>query len=1086
MLTDSSPQVEGCLISFTWDNTVGLPVAQRLKVSFLLEHQDGSINTGFSLFDFDNDGIMDICYRDERTLRIISARRSYVTVNATTANSPSVIRLSKLCYSYTGFEYPAIADVDNDGSADIVVMGRSNTTVGQTRAFILAVEGANRDLAPAPPVWNQFHYHPMKINADLKTPLGVFHPLDSDYCFYKNASDPEPTFVYNSNIMQAVISSSFETPDGREIIKPVVFTPDAEIIDGAINTTTKKLTFKIRNIGDASLHATTPVRVYLNNESAPSIYNQTLGSALFPGDTRTFEITITDVAGIYDIIVGGTLVNGNLEPGNFPDCDWGNNRETVATFLPREDLATVAHYGTVVIDVFANDILNSPCDNQTLTSTKITTPGGEGVLSGAFGTVYIVNNKIMYTAPGPSYGSNIVKLSYKLTCEGVTRTADIYIYLLESCQGGFTVCRGVSSYEVCLKKEPAEVEFWWYDSDSTYIGNTFPVITNPSSDVTYYVRPHFGDVPSSNLDWYSFRTKSFPLGHITVKVLGTALGADTVRWTGAVDTDWHNPGNWVQVRNGRTLAMTWAPNSNCVDVILGKGCPWYPELNMKTVCRRIHLEDRAMISGIHFLEYESASIDIEPMQKEKDRFVMWSAPLANTYTGDYHFPKAGQSPDWGLVYMNFFQSANPDIPLSVAREKTYTATFGSMGTPLPLGTPFNIYVLPDTEGKRFTFPKSATSYTGANGEPSGALTRNAVGGRFIIDGYLSSSGMLDLPVNAAYSLIQVVNPFPAHLKSADFLAANSASIENSYKIWSGNVDEGFITLLATGDTMRYMITDADVPVETAHWIAPFQSFFVMKRSNAAPFTSLRMTSSMTTTKGFRPGYELRSASSEPGMLRITARQQSYTNTTALYSEAGMSASYDPDEDSRKAFVEGVPVQVYTLTEDREALAINRSGDFSAPVKLGLRLESADTPVTLDFTGVADFGRSVYLIDHEANDREIDLQRSPTYTFAVRPETGGGATEVNARFSLRFGLPSGTETVTRDDVKIYTGQSSIFIDFPVGTITGVAVYNMAGACVYQRHDAMSPVIVPTAPNQLYFIKTFAGNEIYSIHKALVLP
>ncbi|MDR1407571.1 MAG: VCBS repeat-containing protein [Tannerella sp.] len=1081
--TLSSTSVAGCLISFTWDNNSGVASNDRLKVSFMLEHDDDSINTGFTLFDFDNDGMADICYRDEQTLRIISARESYVRLDATTANKPNVIRLRKdPCTSYTGYEYPAIADVDGDGSADIIVMGRSNATGTNAAGFILVVEGINRDLAPAPPVWNQFHYHPMKIKADLTMPERVFHPLDPDYAFYKNDTDLEKTFVYNGNIMQTVISSSFEHAVGREIIRPIVLTPDAEVIDAALNVSTKKLTFKVRNIGDASLHPSIPVRIYLNDEANPSIYNQVLGTTLYPGDVKTYEITVVDVAGVYDIIVGGTLVNGNMVPDAILECDWGNNHVEVATFLVREDLATVPHYGTVLIDVFANDILDSPCNNLPLTAANITTPGGPGVLSGTFGSIQIVNNKIMYTAPGPSYGSNLVHFTYKLTCESVTRTADVYIYLLESCQGSFTVCRGVPSYTVCLSEEPAHVEFWWYRSDSTYIGNTFPVLTNPSADTSFYVRPHFGNIPSSDGVWYPFRTKSFPMGRITVKVLGTPLGADTARWTGAVDTDWFNPDNWVQIKNGRPLAMTWAPNGDCVDVILGKDCPHYPELTAETACGNIHLEDRAMIAGIHLLTYGNASIDFEPVSSEKDRFVMWSAPLTHTYTGDYHFPKATNQPDWGSVYMNFFQSGNPDIPGSVAAEKTFTATFGSMGVALPLGRPFNIYIQPDTEGKRFTFPKVATSYTGIGGQPSGVLTRGNPE-KFITHGSLSAAGVLALPVDATWSLIQVVNPFAAYLKVAEFLTDNAGNIENSYKIWSGNVDEGFITLLTTGDTMRYIIADAVMPAGTEPLVAPFQSFFVMKRQGAS-FNTLQMKASMTTTTGPSRGYALRSAPSERGMLRITAHQQSYANATLLRNETGAAAAYDPGEDSRKAFVDGVPVQVYTLTDDRDALAINRSGDFSAPVKLGLRLESTDAPVTLDFSGVADFGRAVYLVDHGQRDREIDLQRQSTYVFTVQPSNVAGATEVNDRFSLYIGAPTGVESVPDDDVHIYAAAGRIHIEDPDGRLAGVTVYDVTGTTVYRGETAGTHLSIPVAPGRIYFVKTQVRGQAQPARKVYV--
>ncbi|MDR1602965.1 MAG: VCBS repeat-containing protein [Tannerella sp.] len=1109
--TLSSTSVEGCLVSFTWDDNASV-ASDRLKVSFMLEHEDRSINTGFSLFDFDNDGTAEICYRDEQTLRIISATKSFVTIGETDTD---VIRMKKDCHSFTGFEYPAIADVDADGSADMVVMGRSNNVTDNAAGFILVVSGANRDLAPAPAVWNQFHYHPMKINENLRTPSPNFHPLDDDYKFYKTDADANPIYIYNSNIMQAVISSGFEAANGKEVIKPIVRTPDAKIIDARITPASGgTVIFKVTNTGDATLPPTTPLRIYQGEgSSATLITNVTIAAmrptGLYRGDTIEYSYSAgISASNVYHIIVGGTLdSNGELQPDNIRECHWPDNYAIVALFLPREDLATVPLYGTVVIDVFANDILESPCDNQTLTAGMITTPGGVGVLSGFFGNIQIINNKIVYTAPGPlslpplSEYRRVMHFSYKLSCESNERTANVYIFLLESCTESFETCAG-SNYTVCLKTEPATgVSFRWYRSDNTtYLGQTPPTINNATTDTTFYVKPDFSGATTA--PWNQYRTKDFPTGKLTITVLG-ASGIDTARWTGMVDRDWFNPGNWVQIKNGKSKAVTWAPNNDCVDVILGENCPHYPELkDIQVKCRNIHLENRAMIAGIHKLTYDRVSIDFEPVSTEKDRFVMWSAPLKDMYTGDYHFPKADGSPDWGLVYMNFFQSANPDISGSVASERTYTATFGNMGESLSLGKAFNINILPDTEGKRFTFPKaSRTLYTGANGANTATLSRGNAW-RFITDGVLNNSnGGLNIPVNSNFPLIQVVNPFAAYLKVNEFLSANSSLIEDSYKIWDGNVDyridtdnnfifkHDFVTMLSTGDTVRYWINDASDPELTGSeaLIAPFQAFFVTKKTSAGLFNTLTMNTSMTTTVGPSAKFTLRSSAAEEGVLRITAKQQSYRNSTALLNEAGADPSYDPDEDSRKAFLDGVPVSIYTLASGNEALAINRSGDFDAPVWLGIRLRNTGLPVTLDFSGLERFGRPVYLIDHEQDGRETDLQRQPSYTFVVRSGmNGGGVTELNDRFSLRFGAPAGTAQVEDSDIRVYAGESSIYIDFPDGALYSVTIYNVLGSTVYQGKASGPQIVVPVPPNQLYFVKTHTGNKDHPIRKVLVSP
>jgi hypothetical protein len=1087
-MTLSSSQVEGCLLSFTWDNTPGLSAAERLKVSFMLEHSDRSINTGFSLFDFDNDDVADICYRDEQYLQVISAKKSLIKI---TESDADVIRLRSQCYSWTGYEYPAIADVDGDGSADMVVIGRSSGGTDRAYGFLFVIEGADGNLAPAPGVWNQFHYHPMKINENLQTPLATFHPLDPDYSFYEHPTDPKPVFRYNGNIMQSVISSSLTDANGKEIIKSVVFTPDAKVFDGKLSAA-GVLTFKVTNTGNATLRPIVPVRVYRDGALPPSV-QQTIGvaspSGLYPGDTISFSFNLTQTAPVYDILIGGTLVSDLFMPGNEEhDCNWADNRETVALFLTREDLATVVHYGTVVIDVLANDILLAPCHNQTLTPEKITTMGGVGVLSGAFGTIRIVNNKIVYTAPGPSSYNGVVDFTYSLTCDGITRTAHVYIYLLESCTGNFAACAG-QAYTVCLKRIPNGIKFRWHDAQGTYTGLADPALANPSADTVFYVKPDFSDMTVGT--WAAYRTKDFPLGKINVSVLGLS-GADTARWTGVVDSDWYNPSNWVH-EDGKCKVMLWAPNNDCVDVIIGKKCPYYPELTAGAVCRNIHLEDRAMLAGIHHLTYVNASIDFMPVSSEKNRFVMWSAPLKDVYTGDYHFLKPDKSPDCGLTYMNFFQSENPDYPGSVSESKTFTSTFGSMGTPLPLGKAFNIKILPDTKGKSLRFPRTYTSYTGADGSVTGRLARGN-SGRFITDGVLTASGELELPVDDTYSLMQVVNPFAAYLKVSKFLTypGNTPKIENAYKIWSGNGNEDFITVLVR-DTVRLAITDALMPTGTETLIAPFQSFFVMKKPGVS-FGSLTLTANMTTTVG-PPRFTLRSLpSEEQGILRITARQQANQNTTVLIrdipneaNEAGGGNPVFASAGSRKAFLDGVPVSVYTLSDDHKALSINLREHFDTAVKLGIRVRNTDIPVTLVFSGIGDFGRPVYLIDHELNDKFIDLQLSPEYTFKIRQgNTGRGLTELNGRFSLRFGSPSGSVSVEDNDVTVRSGRSRIDICSTFGMITGIEIYDFSGKCVYRNNDRISSMTVPVTPGRLYLVKVFIENKPRPVQKVTVLP
>jgi hypothetical protein len=1060
--------VSGHIMGLTWDDAA-TNYTDRLKVSFVMEHQDNSSNTGFTLFDFDNDGIQDICYRDEQTLRIISASKPFVSLGE---NDPSVIRFQETVGSYTGFEYPVIADVDGDASADMIVMGHA-AAGGNSFGYVYAVEGANGDLAPAPKVWNQFFYSPLKINEDLTTPTTLFHPLDPKFFYKERETDTEGTYIYNNTINQTAIYTV--TEDG--VVQPIVRTPDAKLYDLEIDMTANKLNFKLTNTGNATINAQTPINIYVNGTHSSGLSTVVGSGGIFEGDVVSYSINIIDNLAIYTVVVGATI-DANKElviSDSYIDCDWADNMDEVASFLAKDDAATVVQYGTTMIDVLANDALSSECSTQILTPERITTPGGQGVMAGAFGSLQIVNNKLLYTAPQSYPANNVVEFTYKLTCNGVDREATVYIYILESCDFGFASCAG-SPYSVCIKDVPTGILFEWYDNADQFLGNTSPNIPNLTTDMVFYARPNFNAVTGAA---EKYKTVQFPKGKITIKALSSTDHLKA-KWTGEVDTDWNNPGNWVQVlTNGSEIPVTWTP-VECVDVTIPDGAKNYPELKQPASCGTIHLGDRAMISGIHHLNYIEASIDFKPLGVEKDRFVMWSAPLKDMYTGDYHYINNSGEPDWGHVYMNFFQSANPDYASSVETEKTFTATFGSTGTPLPLGTAFNAKIIGGREGL-FTFPKAAASYTNTDGSSSGTLSRTN-SKRFITDGWINTSGVLSLPVkgNNTFGMIQVVNPFMAYLDMNAFLGANSGSIAGSYRIWNGDVNADFITVLAYDDNneMRYVIDD-EVPVGSAQYIAPLQSFFVTKLNASTNVTSLTMNSgTMTTTKnGIEGSYVLRSAArgeTTEGLLRVTATSGNAENSTVLLRRPGAQQEFNASEDAEKFFNHGAPISVYTLAGARKAIAINTSEAFKGDVKLGVRVRDTKAPVTLSFSGLERFGQGVTLIDHALGDKEINIQKD-TYAFVIDGEGGKDVVELNNRFSLRFGdAPVGIEDVKADDIHVAAGNGKISVSSG-STFDRIEIVNISGIKIHDNTIPASYCQLPVIGNQIYIVKVTAGGK-----------
>ena len=112
--------------------------------------------TGSSVFDFEGDGASEVVYADEYTLWVFDGATG------------DVLMEQEGHASGTLFEYPLIADVDNDGSTEIIVASNNYSKAGWTG--ITVIGDANSSWAPARPIWNQFAYHITNVNNDGSIP----------------------------------------------------------------------------------------------------------------------------------------------------------------------------------------------------------------------------------------------------------------------------------------------------------------------------------------------------------------------------------------------------------------------------------------------------------------------------------------------------------------------------------------------------------------------------------------------------------------------------------------------------------------------------------------------------------------------------------------------------------------------------------------------------------------------------------------------------------------------------------------------------------------------------------------------------
>ncbi len=406
---------QGVLAAFTFD-PVETNVSRKLKLSFVLGHDDRSINTGFTMFDFDNDGMQEICYRDERTLRIIKAKTPFVTSTMTETSNPDIILFSKVAMSFTGFEYPVIADVDNDASAEMLVLARPSGGTDDAAGFVFSVgNGSGDKFAPALPVWNQFMYDPFKINVDLTTPKGPApNRLEIKYTLSKivrNENMDVHEIIEDYNPFNGTLTqmSKFQVGEiqwnGKKYenaYEPIIFLTHAYFVEPSKTNPAKNpiivteggkhyIKAWLGNEAEAmtSVSQNTPIAVYKNEISKTTLENIVplsavgVNSAIQPGaaNEKEVKIPISDQYGFYILRLGDNSFNINTKVFEkwswgtndlnindevnhrgtaaraYRDCNWNDQMLKVSKFMVADDAYTLQDFDKIDAPILNNDIL---------------------------------------------------------------------------------------------------------------------------------------------------------------------------------------------------------------------------------------------------------------------------------------------------------------------------------------------------------------------------------------------------------------------------------------------------------------------------------------------------------------------------------------------------------------------------------------------------------------------------------------------------------------------------------------------------------------------------------------------------------
>ena len=107
-------------------------------------------------FDFLGDGLAEAMYADESSLYVFDE------LGAKRFETPRT--------SVTGTEYPVVADVDNDGAAEIVVVSNQSPYGPRTSPTVQVVRDVDERWVGARRIWNQHTYHVTNVREDGTIP----------------------------------------------------------------------------------------------------------------------------------------------------------------------------------------------------------------------------------------------------------------------------------------------------------------------------------------------------------------------------------------------------------------------------------------------------------------------------------------------------------------------------------------------------------------------------------------------------------------------------------------------------------------------------------------------------------------------------------------------------------------------------------------------------------------------------------------------------------------------------------------------------------------------------------------------------
>ena len=272
-----------------------------VQLWFKTTHDCSSAVTGSSVFDFNGDGKAEVIYSDEYHLWMYDGQTG-TNLIPSTCNTTGTL-----------WEYPLVADVDNDGEADIIVASNAYGITcpddGSKQSGIRVFGSKTGSWVRTRRVWNEHTYHITNIGEDGKVPA------------VEPANWTQPGL--NDYRQNRQPGSQFGAPDAVVSIEPLCGAPVYTLLA------------TVRNLGEVPLPAGVKVGFY---EAMPVPGGTKLGSAvttkiLYPAEAEKVELVLTTPP--VEIVNGSVQVYAIVDDGGAPhtwhECRTDNNQSAAVS-----------------------------------------------------------------------------------------------------------------------------------------------------------------------------------------------------------------------------------------------------------------------------------------------------------------------------------------------------------------------------------------------------------------------------------------------------------------------------------------------------------------------------------------------------------------------------------------------------------------------------------------------------------------------------------------------------------------------------------------------------------------------------------